>query len=172
MAEEKIFIINLRREFSKKPLYRRAKKAVTAVKEFISKHLKVEEVKIGKHLNKKIWERGKRKPLPKVKVKAIVENNVAYVELPEFEFDRAKPKEEKKGEKHEHKHHEHSAKEEQAKEQEKVAVKELSHEEEIKQKKEHRQEIIEKPGKSIKPQEKVVEDIQKHGRVIGSTGKK
>jgi len=83
MADEKTFIINLRREFSKKPIYRRAKKAVTAVKEYISKHLKVKEVKIANDLNMKIWERGRRHPPPKIKVKAIVKEGIAYVQLPD-----------------------------------------------------------------------------------------
>jgi len=64
MADEKIFTIPLRKEFSKKPIYRRAKKAVTCVKEFITQHLKTKDVRIGPHLNEKIWERGRRHPLP------------------------------------------------------------------------------------------------------------
>ena len=40
MAEEKTFTINLRREFIKKPNYKRSKKAITAIKEYTLKHLK------------------------------------------------------------------------------------------------------------------------------------
>ncbi|MBS3152811.1 50S ribosomal protein L31e [Candidatus Woesearchaeota archaeon] len=164
MTEEKIFTIGLRKEFLKKPKYRRAKKAVTAVKEFIMQHLKVKEVKIGPHLNLKIWERGKRNPPSKVKVKATVEEGTAYVELPEFKFEKVKPKEEKKEEK--------TAKEEQKKEQEKELIKELSHEEKLKEKKEHHYEPIETPNAEIKQPEKDIENKSKKGRVVGSTGKK
>lgn len=160
MAEEKIFIINLRREFRKKPHYQRSKKAVTAVKEFISQHLKVEEVKIGPYLNLKIWEKGKGNPPPKVKVKAHIEDNVAYVELPEFTFEKVKQAEEETKEKVTK-----DKKEEAKKEQEKELLKELK-------KEEHKSEIIEKPEKELKTQEKVKESIERETRVIGRTGKK
>ncbi|MBI2148058.1 50S ribosomal protein L31e [Candidatus Woesearchaeota archaeon] len=171
MAEEKIFTIGLRKEFLKKPKYRRAKKAVTAVKEFIIQHLKVKEVKIGPNLNSKIWERGKRNPPSKIKVKGLVEEGIAYVELPEFEF-KPKPKEEKKLEKTSKKESVEVAKEEQKKEQEKESIKELAHEEKVKEKKEHHHEPIEVPHAEIKQPEKDIENKSKKGRVVGSTGKK
>src|SRR3989338_6118435 len=132
MANEKLFTINLRKEFLKKPKYRRTKKAVTTVREFITRHLKTKEVKVGPNLNLKLWERGKRNPPSKVKVKAMLEEGIAYVELPEFEFTLPKPKEEKTEE-----DSKKDAKEEKKKEQEKELNKELAHEEELKQKKEH-----------------------------------
>ena len=168
MAEEKIFIINLRREFSKKPNYKRAKKAVTAVKEFISKHLKVKNVKLGNNLNMFIWEKGKRNPPPKVKVKAFVKEGIAYVELPEFNYEMPKAKEEKETTKEDTKKLEEEVK----KEKERELQKEMQHEEQIKQKKEHKPDVIEMPTKGVKTKEKVVKNIQKLGRVIGDTGKK
>src|SRR3989338_2307869 len=71
MADEKIFIISLRKEVLKTPIYKRAKKAISTVKNYIKKHLKVEEVKLGENLNKKIWEKGSKKPPGKIKVTAI-----------------------------------------------------------------------------------------------------
>jgi len=155
MAEEKIFTINLRREFRKKPHYQRSKKAVTAVKEFISQHLKVEEVKIGPHLNLKIWKKGRKNPPPKIKVKANVEDKIAYVELPEFKFEKFKPKEEEEKKV--------TPKEEKKKEQEKELLKELK-------KEVHKPEIISRPEKEIKVQEKVKESMEREIRVIGRTG--
>src|SRR3989344_3811168 len=70
MADEKIFIISLRKEVLKTPIYKRAKKAISTVKNYIKKHLKVEEVKLGENLNKKIWEKGSKKPPGKIKGKA------------------------------------------------------------------------------------------------------
>ena len=99
MADEKIFIISLRKEVLKTPIYKRAKKAISTVKNYIKKHLKVEEVKLGENLNKKIWEKGSKKPPGKIKVKAIKEENLAKVELPEFPFPERKKKEEKTKEK-------------------------------------------------------------------------
>jgi len=69
IAVEREYIIPLRKEFQKTPKYKRAKKAVTAIKEFLSKHMKSENVKLGKYLNLKVWEHGMKNPPHKVKVK-------------------------------------------------------------------------------------------------------
>ncbi len=72
MAEEKrSYIIPLRRGFINTPKYYRAKKAVSTLRIFIQKHMKVKVVRIGPELNKKLWERGIRNPLHKVKVSAL-----------------------------------------------------------------------------------------------------
>ena len=94
MAEEKIFTMNLRKEILKKPHHQRAKRAVNATIDYIKRNMKVSEVKIGKNLNDLLWSRGNRNPPMRVKVKSIMEENYARVELPEFEFE--KKKEEKK----------------------------------------------------------------------------
>jgi len=68
---ERVYNIPLRKEFQKAPKYKRAKKAVNAVKAFLQKHMKTEKVKIGKYLNLKIWERGIKSPPHHVKVTAV-----------------------------------------------------------------------------------------------------
>ncbi|MEK6834958.1 MAG: 50S ribosomal protein L31e, partial [Nanoarchaeota archaeon] len=73
MAEERIYTIPLRREFLKAPSYKRSKKAISAIRIFLSKHMKVEEVKIGKYLNLEIFKHGRKNPPSKIKVKAIKE---------------------------------------------------------------------------------------------------
>ena len=83
------YIIPLRKEILKVPQYRRAKKAVKAVKEFLAKHMKVEDrdirnVKINIYLNNEIWHRGIKNPLTKVKVKAEKINGIVYAELAEI----------------------------------------------------------------------------------------
>ncbi len=173
MAEEKLFIINLRREFLKKPRYKRAKKSVTAVKEFISRHLKVEEVKIGRRLNELIWSRGARKPPAKVKVNAYVEDKKAYVELQGYKFEKAVAvKEEEKSEekKHEIKTAEDISKEKEkeTKKTEKEELKEISKEELAIQKKEHKPKseevkIITKENEALTKQERVVKRPGKKG---------
>ena len=50
---ERTYIIPLRKEWLKVPIYKRTKKAVKATKEFLQKHMKVETVKLGRHLNMK-----------------------------------------------------------------------------------------------------------------------
>ncbi len=83
---ERSYSIPLRREIMKSPKYRRAKKAVTSVKEFLQKHMKAETIKIGPQLNLKLWERGIQNPPTKIKVHATRENNVVKVELEGVEY--------------------------------------------------------------------------------------
>lgn len=104
---ERQYVIPLRREFLKVPKYQRAKKAVTAVKQFISKHMKSDDIKIGKHLNMEIWKDGIRNPPGKVQVdtkkyadgKVEVEIVGAPVEKPKEEEKKAGKKPAKKEEK-------------------------------------------------------------------------
>src|SRR3989344_3275314 len=71
MAEERIYTIPLRREFRKAPIYRRTKRALKEVKEFLARHMKAEEVKIGKYLNLELWKHGRKNPPAKIKIKAV-----------------------------------------------------------------------------------------------------
>jgi large subunit ribosomal protein L31e len=70
---ERKYTINLFKEgVGSKPRNRRAKKAVTVVKEFIERHMKAEgkeSIYIHPDLNEKLWERGIRKPPRKIKVR-------------------------------------------------------------------------------------------------------
>lgn len=67
---ERIYNVPLRREWLKVPLYRRAKKATTALREFLQKHMKSENVLIQKELNEAVWAHGMRNPPHHVKVQA------------------------------------------------------------------------------------------------------
>ncbi|MEM4328014.1 MAG: 50S ribosomal protein L31e, partial [Candidatus Woesearchaeota archaeon] len=90
---ERSYIIPLRKEWIKAPRYKRAKKAVSAVREFLMKHMKANDVKIGPQLNLAIWKRGIRNPPAKIKVSARKdEKGVVRVELFGFEV----PKQEEK----------------------------------------------------------------------------
>lgn len=70
MAIERTYTIPLRKEWQKAPRYRRAKKAVNAVKAFLIKHMKADEknVKIGKYLNKELWKHGMKNPPIKIRI--------------------------------------------------------------------------------------------------------
>jgi len=82
MALERTYIIPLRSEWSKVPKYKRAKKAVKAIKEFMQRHMKSDNVKVGEILNKLIWQNGIKNPPHKVKVTAIKEEDgMVKVEL-------------------------------------------------------------------------------------------
>lgn len=87
MATERVYTIPLRREFIKAPLYRRSKKAVTAIRQFLMKHMKSEDVRLGRELNLYIWKHGIQNPPPRVKVTATKDdNNVVKAELFGFKY--------------------------------------------------------------------------------------
>lgn len=72
---EQIYNINVRRKAVKVAKYKRAKKTVKLVRSYVAKHMKSDDVKIDKELNEKIWERGAKNPLMKVKVKAVKDDD-------------------------------------------------------------------------------------------------
>ena len=96
---ERTLTINLRKEILKVPRYKRAKKAVTAIREHLQQHMKVSEdnVKIGKYLNLKIWEHGIKNPIHKVTVLAKKDDKgIVTAELPNIPVKKSKPTKEKK----------------------------------------------------------------------------
>jgi large subunit ribosomal protein L31e len=79
---ERTYNVPLRKEFQKAPKYRRAKKAGIAVKEFLQRHMKSDDIKVGRHLNMKVWENGIKNPPHHVQVLAIKYNDESvFVEL-------------------------------------------------------------------------------------------
>ena len=169
MAEEKIFIIPLRKEWNKVAKYKRAKKAVSAVKSFIARHMKKEDVHVGKGLNELLWSCGSKHPPPKVKVKAIIEENHVLVELVDVPFIFMKKEEDKKSLKEKLL----AKKEEKKEEAETPEVrKEPEKERDSEAKKEHEghAKITLKPEKQVK-----VEDKQKNMKteqIVHQSGKK
>ncbi|MFT4298008.1 MAG: hypothetical protein ACMXX5_02345, partial [Candidatus Woesearchaeota archaeon] len=102
------------------PKYKRAKKAIRTIQEFISKNMKSEEVKLGKYLNLKVWEKGIKSPPHHVLIIAKKdENGIVTAELKNApkEKEEAKPKKAEK--KPEDKEAEASKKEEKEKASEK-----------------------------------------------------
>ena len=80
--ETKVFVIPLRKAF-RKSKDKRAKYAIRLIREFLARHLKVEEekIKLGQKLNEAIWERGREKPPRRVKVIASVFEDHVLCEL-------------------------------------------------------------------------------------------
>ncbi len=99
---ERIYTIPLRKQVRKAPRYKKSKKAIRTIKEFLAKHMKVpdrelKKIKIDKWVNEAIWIRGIKKPPQKIIIKAIkdFENNVKveFVGLPpKFKVDEEKLK--------------------------------------------------------------------------------
>lgn len=87
MAEEKNknvlereYIIPLRYKGRAVPGYKKTPKAVKTVKEFLAKHMKVQDrdlknVRLDKFLNEALWHRGIKNPIHKIKVKAVKEES-------------------------------------------------------------------------------------------------
>lgn len=97
MATERTYTIPLRKEWLKAPKYRRAKKAVNAVKKFLIKHMKSEDIKLGRHLNLEIWKHGIRNPPGKIKVNVIKDDkNIVRAEIYGKKIETEEKKEEEK----------------------------------------------------------------------------
>jgi len=124
--------VPLRKEFQKAPRWNRTKKAVKALREFIAKHMKSEEVKIGKYLNLELWKHGIKNPPHHIKVKASKDEKgkviVELAELPKeaiLEKEKAeKEAKEKEKKKKEEEPKKEKPKEKEAKEGEKTGAKE------------------------------------------------
>jgi len=67
---ERIYNVPLRKEYMKAPRWNRTKKAVTALRQFLSKHMKSEDVRLSKELNENMWKHGLQNPPHHIKVKA------------------------------------------------------------------------------------------------------
>jgi len=105
MPEEKIFNIPLREAFER-PRTKRAKIATNIVRNFLVRHMKSENIKIGNSINQEIWKRGIQKPPRKIRIHAVKEEDIVYSELLGIEIktpskEELKKKEEKKKEKKE-----------------------------------------------------------------------
>lgn len=68
--EERMYVVPLRK-VKEAPRKERAARATRAVRAFVVKHSKCENVKIDKVLNEKLWERGIERSPSKIKIKII-----------------------------------------------------------------------------------------------------
>jgi len=86
------YVVPLRKKSRFAPKWRRSKKAVSVLKEFIEKHMKTDNVLVCRELNEKLWEHGIQNPPSKVTVIALktTVNGVekTYVNLLEFGVDK------------------------------------------------------------------------------------
>lgn len=85
MPDEVIYTIPLR-DVKKAPRWKRSKRAMNDVRDYLAKHMKAEpdQIKLDQSINEKIWERGAEKPPSKVRVRAMkFEDGVVEAELAE-----------------------------------------------------------------------------------------
>lgn len=98
---ERIYNVPLRKGFIKSPRYKKAKKAVLTLREFLARHMKVDmkSVKIGRVLNETVWDRGIKHPPHHVKV-TVIKDDEGIVKAELFGFKYEEPVvEEKEGKK-------------------------------------------------------------------------
>ncbi len=114
---ERVYNVPLRKEFQKVASWRRTEKAVKALREFIAKHMKSENVIIGRYVNLLLWKHGIKNPPHHVKVNAVKDEkgrvSVELTELPasaKRELEKEKGLKEKKEVKEEAKKKEEEAK--------------------------------------------------------------
>ena len=91
---EREYVIPLRCEWKKVPRYKRAIKAIRAIREFLVQHMKIRDrdltkIKVNMYVNEEVWFRGIKKPPARIKVKAIKEKDkdgkeIVRVELVDF----------------------------------------------------------------------------------------
>ena len=95
---ERTYTVPLRSEYLKSPRWKRTKKAVIALRQFLVHHMKSENVKIGKELNEALWQHGIKNPPHKIKLVARKDaDGVVTAEL--FGVKKEEPKESKKAKK-------------------------------------------------------------------------
>jgi large subunit ribosomal protein L31e len=72
MVKEQIYTIPLR-DVKRVPAWKRANRAVTEVRSFLMRHMKVDpvQVKLDKSINERLWERGCEKPPLSIRVRAV-----------------------------------------------------------------------------------------------------
>lgn len=85
---ERIYTIPLRRACMKVPHYKRARKGIVTIKEFIAHHMKVPhrdvaQVKLDVYLNNELWFRGPDHAPARVTVKATKKGDVVHVTFAE-----------------------------------------------------------------------------------------
>src|SRR3989344_2660948 len=152
---ERVYNVPLRKEYMKAPNWKRTPKAVKALREFISKHMKSENVIIGKYANQLLWKNGIKNPPHHIKVNAVKDDKgkvmVELAELPgkaKREAEKLKESEKKK----------EAKKEETEKKEEKIEAKA----EKVKQEKEETAKKIEKEEiKELKQEQKKHHEVQK-----------
>ena len=71
MALERTYTIPLRRGWLKAPRYKRAKKAINTLKEFLVRHMKSDDVRLMPELNLEVWKHGMKNPPSRVKVNVV-----------------------------------------------------------------------------------------------------
>lgn len=79
---ERVYNIPLRKKYQRAPRWKKTNRAISALKEFVKKHMKSDNIKVGKHINNDMWKNGIRNPPHHVKVNCTKdEDGLVLVEM-------------------------------------------------------------------------------------------
>lgn len=81
IVEEKFYTVNLR-DLWTGPKDKRAPKAVRTLREFVKRHMKVDNVKVSNEINQEIWARSIQKPPRKLKIRAVKDKEGQVIVFP------------------------------------------------------------------------------------------
>ncbi|MBN2422731.1 60S ribosomal protein L31 [Candidatus Woesearchaeota archaeon] len=85
---ERNYNVPLRKAFRRAPKYKRTKRAINALKKFIKRHMKSDNIRIGRHLNQEMWKNGIKNPPHHIKVNLVKEeDNLVKAELFGFKYE-------------------------------------------------------------------------------------
>ncbi len=91
--EESIYTVNFRKAWIT-PEYKRTNRVVRILREFAKRHMKTDDIKIDQYLNRYLWQRGKRNPPRKIRVRMTKdETDTVVVSLYEEAKERKSPTE-------------------------------------------------------------------------------
>ena len=82
VVEEKTYTIPLRHVWVVTPRGKRAPRAVRDVRNFVSRHMKAEDVAISNEINSAIWSRSINKPPRKITVRAVKDKEGKVIVYP------------------------------------------------------------------------------------------
>ena len=82
IVEEKVYTISLRHVWVVTPRGKRAPRAVRDVRDYVSRHMKAEEVSISNDVNSAIWSRSINKPPRKITVRAVKDKEGKVIVYP------------------------------------------------------------------------------------------
>jgi large subunit ribosomal protein L31e len=73
IQEERIYTVPLAKEFMKTKNWKKTKKAVKALKQFVIRHMKPEAelVYLSQEINERLWENGIKNPPRKIRIRAV-----------------------------------------------------------------------------------------------------
>jgi len=81
IVEEKFYNLNLRKIWSS-PREKRTPRAVRFLRDYISRHMKTDEVAISEEANSMLWQRGISKPPRKIRVRAVKDKDGRVIVFP------------------------------------------------------------------------------------------